>query len=264
MRPLLGLRHHVARRHPDELAVEAGERLLHEHPRDRVEALLPLRALVLALDAEAAELGLRRRLARAELEPPAGDQVERGGALRDPRRVVERGWQLHDPVAEPYALGPLRRGSEEDLRGARVRVLLEEVVLDLPDVVEASPVGQLHLLESVTQQLLVGAVLPRPRHLVLVEDPEAHRALRTLPADPLPAAHALEAQPGEVHYARDEELAFHPRVVTPPDRERLHGAAQLLGEHLYGEPPLGLRLAALSRRDRLGWRQGPRRPSGLP
>src|SRR3954471_16115913 len=264
MRALLGLRHHVARRHPDELPVEARERLLHEHPRERVEALLPLRALLLALDAEAAELGLRRRLAGAELDPAAGDQVERGGALGDPRGVVERGRQLHDAVAEPDALGPLRRRSQEHLRRARVRVLLEEVVLDLPDVVEADPVGELDLLESVAQQLLVGAVLPRPRHLVLVEDPEAHRALRTLPADPLPAAHALEAQPGEVHYARDEELAFHPRVVTPPDRERLHGAAQLLGEHLYGEPPLGLRLAALSRRDRLGGPQAPRRLPGPP
>src|SRR3954454_19524951 len=263
MRPLLGLRHDVARRHPDELPVEARERLLDEHPRDRVEALLPLRALVLALDAEAAELGLRRRLAGAELEPPARDQVERGGPLRDPRRVVERGRQLHDPVAEPYALGPLRRGSEENLRGARVRVLLEEVVLDLPDVVEARAVGELYLLESVAQQLLVGAVLPRPRHLVLVEDPEAHRALRTLPADPLPAAHALEAEPGEVHHAGDEELALHLRVVAPPDRERLHGAAQLLGEHLYGEPPLGLRLAALSRRDRLGGHQARDRLRGL-
>src|SRR3954469_17231017 len=191
MRPLLGLRHDVARRHPDELPVEARERLLDEHPRERVEALLPLRALLLALDAEAAELGLRRRLAGAELDPPAGDQVERGGALGDPRRVVERGRQLHDAVTQPDALRPLRRGRKEHLRRARVRVLLEEVVLDLPDVVEAHAVGQLDLLESVAQQLLVRAVLPRPRHLVLVEDPEAHpprgRYRSTAPRAPLRA-----------------------------------------------------------------------------
>jgi predicted ATPase len=31
------------------------------------------------------------------------------------------------------------------------------------------------------EELLLSALLPRPRHLVLVEDPEAH-ARRTLPA----------------------------------------------------------------------------------
>ena len=144
-------------------------------PRHGVERLLPLRALLLAHHAEAAELRLRRRLAGAELHAPARDQVERGGALDDPRRVVERGRQLHDAVAEADALGALRRGRQEHLGRARVRVLLEEVVLDLPDVVEADAIGQLHLVERVhEQQPLVGALLPRPRHLVLVEDPEAH------------------------------------------------------------------------------------------
>ena len=41
------------------------------------------------------------------------------------------------------------RGGEEHLGRARVRVLLEEVVLDLPDVVDAEPVGELDLLERV-------------------------------------------------------------------------------------------------------------------
>src|SRR3954470_4698104 len=107
MRTLLRLRHHVARRHLYEAALEPCERLLHEHARDRVEALLPLRALLLPLDAEPAELGLRRRLPGAELEPPAGDQVEGGRALGDARGVVERGRQLHDAVAEPDAVRPL-------------------------------------------------------------------------------------------------------------------------------------------------------------
>src|SRR4051812_44252915 len=173
------------------MPLEAPEPPPPEPPRERVEALLPLRALLLALDAEAAELCLRRRLAGAELEPPAGDQVERGGALGDPRRVVERGRKLHDAVTETDALRPLRRRRQEHLRRARVRVLLEEVMLDLPDVIEAHPVGQLDLLEGVAQQLLVRAVLPRPRHLVLVEDPEAHpprgRYRSTAPRAPLRA-----------------------------------------------------------------------------
>jgi hypothetical protein len=34
-----------------------------------------------------------------------------------------------------------------------VRVLLEEVVLDLPDVIDPRPVGQLDLLERLAEQL---------------------------------------------------------------------------------------------------------------
>ena len=46
-------------------------------------------------------------------------------------------------------LRPLAHRTEEDLGCRRVRVLLQEVVLDLPDVVEPEPVGELDLLESV-------------------------------------------------------------------------------------------------------------------
>ena len=105
--------------------------------------------LRLAVDAEAAELRLRARLAGAELDAAAGDQVERRDALGDARRVVEAGRDLHDAVAEPDVLGPLAGGGQEHLGRARVRVLLEEVVLDLPDVVDADLVGELDLLERV-------------------------------------------------------------------------------------------------------------------
>jgi hypothetical protein len=55
-----------------------------------------------------------------------------------------------------------------------MRVLLEEVVLDLPDVVEPGPVRELDLLERVDKTLLLAAVVPRTRHLMLVEQPESH------------------------------------------------------------------------------------------
>ncbi len=47
-------------------------------------------ALVRGVDAEAAELAHRRRLAGAELHAAVGDQVERRHALGDPGRVVDR------------------------------------------------------------------------------------------------------------------------------------------------------------------------------
>jgi len=77
-------------------------------------------------------------------------------------------------VAEPHPLRPLRQGTQEDLGGAGVAVLLEEVVLDEPEAVDPDPVGELGLLERLVEHPLLVAVLPGPRHLVLVEDPEAH------------------------------------------------------------------------------------------
>ena len=74
------------------------------------------------------------------------------------RSAIRAGWlnggrRLDDAVAEADVLGPLRHGGQEHLGRAGVAVLLQEVVLDLPHVVEAEPVGQLDLLEGVLEQL---------------------------------------------------------------------------------------------------------------
>ena len=53
------------------------------------------------------------------------------------RRMMERG--DHGPGDQPDALGALAGGAQEHLGRGGVRVLLEEVVLDLPDVVDAEP-----------------------------------------------------------------------------------------------------------------------------
>ena len=125
-------------------------------------------------DVEAAELQQRRALAGAELDAAVRDEVERRDALGDARRVVVARRHQHDAVAEPDLLGALRAGGEEDLRRRGVRVLLEEVVLDLPGVVDAELVGELDLVERVLEQPLLVALVPRPRQLVLVEDAEFH------------------------------------------------------------------------------------------
>jgi len=91
-------------------------------------------------------------------------------------------------VAEPDPAGPLRGGGEEDLGRGRVGVFLEEVVLDLPRMVDAETVGQLHLRQCVLEQLLLTASRPRTRELMLVEDAEFHahsfRAAATMAAAP--------------------------------------------------------------------------------
>ena len=169
-----GFGQHVAGRHRDELARVAGERLL-GHAADRdAQAFLPHGALLLGVDHEPAELGLGRRLTGAEVGPAVAHEVEHRDALGDPRGMVERRRRLHDAVTEADVLRALRRGREEHLGRAGVRVLLEEVVLDLPRVLDADAVGVLDLLERVLDQPVLGVLLPRPRQLVLVEDAELH------------------------------------------------------------------------------------------
>ena len=169
MRLLARLGNDVTGRHRDVLAVDAGERLLGHAPHRDAQPLLPHLPLLDRVDEEAAELRLGRRLARAEVDAPARDQVEGGDALGDAGRVIERRWRLDDAVAETHLLGALRHRGQEDLRRARVAVLLEEVVLDLPAVLDAELVGELALLQRVLQQRVLGVLVPRTRELVLVK-----------------------------------------------------------------------------------------------
>jgi hypothetical protein len=88
--------------------------------------------------------------------------------------MVDPGRELHDPVSEPDALRALAGGGEEDLRGRGVRILLQEVMLDLPDAVEAGTLRHHYLLQRVLQQAPLGVLAPGPRKLVLVEEAEPH------------------------------------------------------------------------------------------
>ncbi len=154
----------VARRHGEKVPFVTGKRLLGEHPRHRVEGFLPHGPLGLASNA-------------AEVNPSIRDQVQGRNPLGDPGRVVDRWRGLDDAVTKPDPPGALARGGEEHLRGGGVRVLLEEVMLDFPDVVEAGPVGELDLLERIGQQRVLGFRPPGPGQLVLVEDAEPHMVL---------------------------------------------------------------------------------------
>ena len=103
---------------------------------------------------------------------PLDTRSSAGDAFGDALRRV--GGELHDAVAEPDVLGALAGGAEEDLGRRGVGVFLEEVVLDLPGVVVAEPVGQLHLVERVLIELAFVVRPPRARQLQLVEDAEFH------------------------------------------------------------------------------------------
>ncbi len=79
-----------------------------------------------------------------------------------------------DAVAEADPRRALAARGEEHLGRRGVAVLLEEVVLDLPHVLDAEPVGELDLLERVLDQGLLARGVPRAAHLMLVEDAELH------------------------------------------------------------------------------------------
>src|SRR5581483_1960973 len=132
------------------------------------------------------ELGGRRRLARPELHAPTRETVERRYALGDACRVVERRRCLHDPVPEAEPRRALRQRPEEHLGRARVAVLLEEVVLDEPVGLDADALRELGLLERLAEHLALVALVPRPWHLVLVEQAELHRAASLAPRGPSP------------------------------------------------------------------------------
>ena len=160
--------------HGEELALEA-EALLRPHLGDGVDELVPALLGLVGVGPEAAELGPGGRAAGAELEPAAGEDVEHGGPLGDADRVVELGDADHDAVPDADVLGLHGAGGEEQLGRGAVRVLLEEVVLDRPHLVEAQLVGQAHLLERVHVDRALALAVPGTGHGQLVEDAELHR-----------------------------------------------------------------------------------------
>ena len=134
--------------------------IIFAHLADR---LLPHVALLHVVDAEALQLDARAGLAGAPLDAAVAHQVERRDALGDARRMVVARRHERDAVAEADVLRALAAGGEEDLGRGGVRVLLEEVVLDLPGVVDAEPVGELDLVERLLEQPVLAARRPQGR-----------------------------------------------------------------------------------------------------
>ena len=110
------------------------------------------------VDLEAGELRLAAALAAAELDPTAGDEIEHADPLGGARRMVELRRGQDDAVAEAHVLRALAAGREEHLGRRRVAVLLEEVVLDFPHVLDAERVGQLDLIERVLDQVVLAVL----------------------------------------------------------------------------------------------------------
>ena len=85
--------------------------------------------------------------------------------------------QGDNAVADAHLLGALADRSQEDLGRAGVRVFLQKVMLDLPEILDAQPVGQLGLLQGFAEDPLFRSLAPRFRSLQFVENPEFHTRL---------------------------------------------------------------------------------------
>src|SRR6185437_10149693 len=145
------------------------------HVEALFQRLLPSRPLFRDRDAVAAELQDRRGLAGAEFDAAVGDKIERGNALGDARWMVVAGRHQHDAVAEPDLLGALRARGEEHFGRGGMGIFLEEVMLDLPRIVDADAVGEFDLLQCLAIDAMLGIRVPGTRQLMFVENAELHR-----------------------------------------------------------------------------------------
>ena len=171
VRLLHRLGHDHAQRHVEVLALVFAGAVL-EHRDDGAHRLLEDFALVLHVDAERLEFGDRGTFAHAEFGPAARQQVEHRHALGDVGGMVCG--ELQDAVAQPDLLGALAGRRQERGGRGRVGIFLEEVVLDLPGIVVAQPVGELELAQRVLVEPVLVAFLPGSRQLQLIEDAELH------------------------------------------------------------------------------------------
>ena len=87
---------------------------------------------------------------------PLGEVVEHGHPLGHLGRVVDLGQRVEDARAEVDALGGVGQVAEDHVVGRQVRVLVEEVVLGDPDVLEAGLVGRLGDLEVLHERVVLG------------------------------------------------------------------------------------------------------------
>ena len=88
--------------------------------------------------------------------------------------MIVVGDHLPNSVAQPNVFRSRRGRGQKNLRSRRVRILLEKVMLHLPGIVVAEPIGQGYLVERLMKEVAFVAFIPRPRQLELVENSEAH------------------------------------------------------------------------------------------
>ena len=171
--------YHVAAGGREESSVVAGVGGHGCHVGGLFRRLEPHVLLQVGIDAKAAGLDRRIRLAGSPFRAAAGDEVQRGDPLGGAERVVVTGRHEHDAVAETDVGGALGTGGQEHLRRGPMGVFLEEVMLDRPDRVDAELICELDLVQRLLEQAELGVLVPGTGELVFVEDSEFHARVRS-------------------------------------------------------------------------------------
>ena len=138
------------------------------------ERLAHFLAGAIVVHAEAVELLCGGRTARTQLHSAVAHDVEHGGLFCDLNRIVEVEGQQPHAVSDPDILGALTDRAVEDLGRGAVRVFLEEVMLDFPDVVDADAIGEFNLGEGLPVDIVFAERVPRARRLHLVQHAKLH------------------------------------------------------------------------------------------
>ncbi len=149
MRLLQRFRHQVSARHVKIRPAKPGIRTHCQHVGGLFGRLAPHLGLFLRRDAEAFHLECRGQLAGAPVRPTVRYQVQRCNAFRHARGMIVFRRHQRNAVSETDAFGALGAGGEEDLRRRGMRVFLQEVMFDLPHVVDAKPVAELDLRQRI-------------------------------------------------------------------------------------------------------------------
>src|SRR2546423_15247608 len=83
-----------------------------------------------------------------------------------------------DAVAEADFLGALRTCRKEYFRCRGMRIFFQKMMFDFPCVIDAELVGELDLVERLLKKPELVTLVPWPRKLMFVENPEFHWASR--------------------------------------------------------------------------------------
>src|SRR5580700_6965358 len=78
-------------------------------------------------------------------------------------------------MSHAHFFGLHRACGKENFRRGAMRILLEEMMLDGPDGIEAQFIGQRDLFEAVIENPFFGFAVPWARYRDLIEDSEFHR-----------------------------------------------------------------------------------------
>src|SRR6185369_8120826 len=143
--------HDLGRWNVEEASLVA-ERVAHPHLGNDLDGLAPLVVNGGAIDFERVLLHTSDRRRGAPVDPSLRQNVERRDPLGDANRVVVPKWQQRASMADADAFRPRGDERQKGLRRGRVRVLVQPVMLDLPDAVKTELVGQDRLLDTFVEQ----------------------------------------------------------------------------------------------------------------